>query len=53
MSTWQAGGTSRSLAHFERPPESPTSLIFGIDVNMAGVGVVDGAVGDKEVIGDY
>jgi hypothetical protein len=37
----------------------PTSLIFRIDVNMAGVGVVDGAgdegavaMGDEEVIGD-
>jgi hypothetical protein len=28
-------------------------LIFGIDVNVPGVGVVDGAVSDKEVIGDY
>ena len=29
----------------------PTSLIFRIDVNKGGVGVVDGAVGDEGAIG--
>jgi hypothetical protein len=35
------------------PSDSPTSLIFGIDVNMAGVGIVDGALDGEEVIRDY